>query len=66
MSFQVEILFKNCIRMIRLLRVLEFQTTCDITPAFLINGLSVACSIPVTDPGSGRIEAWGCQFPLAL
>jgi PAS domain S-box-containing protein len=34
---------------------LEFQTTCDITPAlFDSSGLSIACSCPVVDPATGR------------
>jgi PAS domain S-box-containing protein len=34
---------------------LEFQTTCDITPAlFDSSGLSIACSSPVVDPATGR------------
>ncbi len=36
------------------LEVLEFQTNCDITPAFFDStGLSVAYSVPVRDPRSG-------------
>jgi PAS domain S-box-containing protein len=45
---------QKCVRNASTQSVLQFQTTCDITPAlFDSTGLSVAYSVPVYDPQSG-------------
>ncbi len=45
---------QSCLRNNSSAPILEFQTHCNITPAFFDStGLSVACSVPVIDPQNG-------------
>ena len=53
MSFDGRDIIMRCVRNDADRSVLEFQTTCDITPAFFdSSGLSVAYSVPVLDPAT--------------
>lgn len=55
MDFDGREIIQRCVRNDAERQVLEFQTTCDITPAFFDStGLSVAVSIPIHDPQSGE------------
>ncbi len=54
-SFDQRAIVQQCVRNDADKQVLEFQTACDITPAFFDStGLSIACSVPVRDPRTGR------------
>ena len=54
MSFEGRDIIQKCARNNNASEVLEFQTTCDITPAFFDStGLSIAYSVPVFERGSG-------------
>ncbi|HZW07065.1 MAG TPA: ATP-binding protein, partial [Phycisphaerales bacterium] len=54
MSFEGRDIIQKCARNNNASEVLEFQTTCDITPAFFdSSGLSIAYSVPVFERGSG-------------
>jgi PAS domain S-box-containing protein len=54
MNFDDRDIVQKCIRNDSDEAQLEFQTTCDITPAFFdSSGLSVAFSVPVRDPVTG-------------
>ncbi len=53
-DFDEREVIQRCVRNDSAAEVLEFQTTCDITPAlFDSTGLSVAYSTPVVDPTTG-------------
>ncbi|MFT3686180.1 MAG: ATP-binding protein [Phycisphaerales bacterium] len=53
MSFDQRDIIQSCVKNDAADDVLEFQTHCDITPAFFdSSGLSIACSVPVFDPVS--------------
>jgi len=55
MSFEGRDIIQKCVRNQADDVALEFQTTCDITPAFFDStGLSVAYSVPVRDPQTGE------------
>ncbi|MGE3106955.1 MAG: ATP-binding protein [Phycisphaerales bacterium] len=55
MSFEGREIIQKCVRNERNESALEFQTTCDITPAFFdSSGLSVAYTEPVHDGASGK------------
>jgi PAS domain S-box-containing protein len=55
MSFGGRSIIKSCARNGASSHALEFQTTCDVTPAFFDStGLSVAYSVPVLDPYTGQ------------
>jgi len=55
MNFDHRDIVQKCVRNTADERVLEFQATCDITPAlFDSTGLSVAYSVPVRDPATGQ------------
>jgi len=55
LSFSDREIVQRCVRNSSNDEALEFQTTCDITPAlFDSSGLSVAYSVPIHDPLSGR------------
>jgi PAS domain S-box-containing protein len=55
MNFGSRDIVQTCARNGALSQALEFQTACDITPAFFDSiGLSVAYSVPVLDPLSGK------------
>ncbi len=54
MNFSGRDIIQGCLRNEATKDVLEFQTGCDITPAFFDStGLAVAYSVPVIDPESG-------------
>lgn len=54
-NFDHRDIIQKCVRNDAKTSLLEFQTTCDITPAFFDStGLSVAYSTPVIDPGNGH------------
>ena len=51
LSFGARDIIQKCVKNDATSQLLEFQTTCDITPAFFDStGLSVAYSVPVYDP----------------
>lgn len=55
LSFDNRDIIQKCARNESNDAALEFQTTCDITPAFFdSSGLSVAYSVPVFDPDTGE------------
>jgi PAS domain S-box-containing protein len=55
LNFGQRDIIQKCVRNNASTDVLEFQTTCDITPAFFDSiGLSVAYSVPVNDPTTGK------------
>jgi signal transduction histidine kinase len=55
MNFDGRDIIGRCISNTAADKVLEFQITCDITPAFFDStGLSVAISVPVVDPATGE------------
>lgn len=55
MNFDGREIIQRCVRNDAAGSILEFQTTCDITPAFFDStGLSIAYSVPVQDPSTGK------------
>ncbi len=55
LGFDHRNIIQQCVRNKSSGSILEFQTTCDITPAlFNSTGLSVAYSVPVFDPKTGQ------------
>ena len=55
MSFEGRDIIQSCVKNDSKASVLEFQTTCDMTPAYFdSSGLSVAYSIPIHDSLSGE------------
>ena len=54
-NFSQRKIIQSCLRNASKSSILEFQTHCDITPAFFDStGLSVAYSVPVVDPTTGQ------------